>query len=122
MRWSACMHGRVSLAALAAALLLVAPARADLPAGNLVANPGAEAAPGAQDSSAQVPLPSWAVTGFLTAVAYGTSSFPTTEDGTRLGGGANFFAGGPDGDVNTATQVIDVSAGAADIDRGGVVA
>jgi hypothetical protein len=112
------MHGRVSLAALAAALLLAAPARADLPAGNLVVNPGAEAAPGARDSSAQVPLPGWTVSGFLTAVAYGTSSFPTTEDGTRLGGGANFFAGGPDGDVNTATQVIDVSAGAAEISRG----
>ena len=63
-------------------------------------------------------LPGWTVTGFLTAVTYGASSFPTTEDGTRLGGGANFFAGGPDGDVSTASQVIDVSAGATEIARG----
>jgi hypothetical protein len=112
------MLGRVSLAMLAAALLSAAPASADLPAGNLVVNPGAEAAPGATDSSSQVALPGWTVTGFLTAVAYGTSAFPTTEDATRLGGGANFFAGGPDGDVNTASQVIDVSAGAAEIARG----
>jgi hypothetical protein len=54
----------------------------------------------------------------MTAVAYGTPAFPTTEDAMRLGGGANFFAGGPDGDVDTATQVIDVSAGAAEISRG----
>jgi hypothetical protein len=112
------MLGRASLATLAAALLFAAPARADLPAGNLVANPGAEAGAAAQDSSAQLPLPDWTVTGFMTAVAYGTSAFPTVEDGARLGGGANFFAGGPDGDVNTATQVIDVSAGAAEIQAG----
>ena len=93
------MHGRVTLATLAAALLFAAPASADLPSGNLVVNPGAEAAPGAQDSATSVPLPGWTVSGPLTAVAYGASSFPTTEDGTRLGGGANFFAGGPDGDV-----------------------
>ena len=112
------MHGRVTLATLAAALLFAAPASADLPSGNLVVNPGAEAAPGAQDSATSVPLPGWTVSGPLTAVAYGASSFPTTEDGTRLGGGANFFAGGPDGDVNTASQVIDVSAGATEITRG----
>jgi hypothetical protein len=116
------MLGRASLATLAAALLLAAPARAELPAGNLVSNPGAEAGPGAPDSSTQLPLPGWTVTGFITAVTYGASSFPTVEDGARLGGGANFFAGGPDGDVNTAVQVIDVSAGAAEIDRGGVSA
>jgi hypothetical protein len=112
------MHGRVLLAMLATALLLAAPARAELPAGNLVVNPGAEAGPGATDSSAQLPLPGWTVSAFMTAVAYGAPSFPTTEDGTRLGGGANFFAGGPDGDVNTATQVIDVSAAAPEIQKG----
>jgi hypothetical protein len=112
------MHGRVPLAALAAALLLAAPARADLPSGNLVVNPGAEAAPGAPDSSAQAPPPGWTLSGPLTAVAYGAPAFPTTEDAARLGGGASFFAGGPDGDVNTASQVIDVSAGAGEIQKG----
>jgi hypothetical protein len=112
------MHGRVSLATLAAALLLAAPAHADLPSGNIVVNPGAEAAPGAPDSSTQAPPPGWTLSGPFTAVAYGAPSFLTTDDGARLGGGANFFAGGPDGDVNTASQVIDVSAGAAEIQKG----
>jgi hypothetical protein len=112
------MHGRVSLAALAAALLLAAPASAALPSGNLVVNPGAEAGPGATDSSAQVPLPGWTVTGPLTAVAYGTSGFLTTDDASRLGGGVNFFAGGPDGSVNTASQVINVAGAAPEIAKG----
>jgi hypothetical protein len=112
------MHGRVSLATLAAALLLAAPASATLPAGNLVVNPGAEAAPGATDSGTQVGLPGWTVTGSLTAVAYGTPAFLTTEDATRLGGGANFFAGGPDGDTNTASQLINVSGAAPEITKG----
>ena len=77
------MSGRVSLATLAAALLFAAPASATLPAGNLVVNPGAEAAPGATDSGTQVALPGWTVTGKLTAVAYGTPAFLTTEDGAR---------------------------------------
>jgi hypothetical protein len=112
------MHGRVSLATLAAVLLLTAPASAALPAGNLVVNPGADAALGATDSGTQVALPGWTVTGSLTAVAYGTPAFLTTEDATRLGGGANFFAGGPDGDTNTASQVINVSGAAPEIAKG----
>ena len=112
------MLGRATLATLAAALLLAAPASATLPAGNLVVNPGAEAAAGATDSSAQLPLPGWTVTGFVTAVAYGTPAFPTTEDATRLGGGANFFAGGPDGDVSTASQLINVTEAEPEIAKG----
>ncbi|MDA0167367.1 hypothetical protein OM076_44320 [Solirubrobacter ginsenosidimutans] len=112
------MHGRVSLATLAAALLLAAPASAALPAGNLVVNPGAEAAPGATDSGTQVALPGWTVTGSLTAVAYGTPAFLTAEDAARLGGGANFFAGGPDGNSNTASQLINVSGAAPEIAKG----
>src|SRR6478752_6985677 len=112
------MFGRVSLATLAAALLLAAPASATLPAGNLVVNPGAEAAPGATDSGTQVALPGWTVTGSLTAVAYGTPAFLTAEDATRLGGGKNFFAGGPDGDANTASQLINVSGAAPEIEKG----
>jgi hypothetical protein len=112
------MHGRVSLATLAAALLLAAPASATLPPGNIVVNPGAEAAAGATDSEKQVPLPGWTVTGPFTAVAYDTPAFLTKDDATRLGGGANFFAGGPDGDVNTASQLINVSGAAPEITKG----
>ena len=91
------MHGRISLATVAAALLLAAPAVAAVPAGNLVVNPGAEAGAGATDSSTQLPLPGWTVESTFTAVAYGAPDFLTVEDAARLGGGTNFFAGGPGG-------------------------
>ena len=81
-------------AAVAALSVRRAAAGAAVPAGNLLANPGAEAGAGSDDGSL-VPLPGWAVEGSLTAVKYGASNFLTTEDGARLGGGANFFAGGP---------------------------
>jgi hypothetical protein len=114
------MHGRVSLATLAATLLLAAPAAAAVPAGNLVVNPGAEAGTGANDSSTQLPLPGWTVESTFTAVKYGAPDFLTLEDGVRLAGGANFFAGGPGGEVSAASQIIDVSGAAAEIDAGKV--
>jgi hypothetical protein len=116
------MHGRVSLATLAAAFLFAAPASAVVPAGNLVVNPGAEAGAGAADSSAQPPLPGWTVESTFTAVKYGAPAFPTAADGARLGGGANFFAGGPGGAVSAASQTIDVGVAAAEIDAGKVSA
>ena len=88
------------------------PPRADLPAGNLVVQPrrrGRRGRDGQLDAGgAAAGLDARAVRS--PPVAYGAPAFPTAEDGTRLGGGRNFFAGGPDGDVNTASQVIDVSA------------
>src|SRR3954454_6606676 len=110
------MHGRIPLAALAAAMLLAAPASAALPAGNLVVNPGAEAGPGATDSGGQPALPGWTVTSTFTAVAYGTPEFLTTDDAAKLGGGANFFVGGPGGEVSSASQTIDVSGARTDIE------
>ena len=112
------MHGRISLAAVAASLVFAAPAAAALPAGNLVVNPGAEAGSAAADSSTQLPLPGWTVESTFTAVKYGASGFLTVEDGARLGGGTNFFAGGPGGDITAASQTIDVSGAAAEIDAG----
>jgi hypothetical protein len=114
------MHGRISLATVAAALLIAAPAGAAVPSGNLVVNPGAEAGTGASDSSTQLPLPGWTVESTFTAVKYGAPDFLTFEDAERLRGGANFFAGGPGGEVSAASQVIDVSGAAAEIDAGKV--
>ena len=102
------------------ALALAGPALADVPAGNLLQNPGGDAAAGAIDSGTQVPIPGWTVTGQFTTVAYGTPEFPTTDDSAKWSGGANLFAGGPDGDSNSASQIVDVSSAAADIDKGGV--
>lgn len=117
------MHGRVATLALAALLLPAASAAAALPPGNLLANPGAEAGPGAPDDATIDPPPGWTAVGDVTAVQYGAAGgFPATGDSSALGGGANFFAGGPDGDANAATQTVDLSGAAAEIDGGGVTA
>jgi hypothetical protein len=116
------VHGRLVALVAGIALVAAAPAGAAVPSGNLVVNPGAEAAPGAADASSQLPLPGWTVESTFTAVQYGTPSFLTAADSTALGGGANFFAGGPGGELGAATQLIDVSAAAAEIDRGQVKA
>ena len=114
------MHGRLA-AGLAIAVVIAAPAGAAVPSGNLLVNPGAEAGPGAPDDSQAVAPPGWNVESTFTAVQYGASGgFPTAADGAALGGGANFFAGGPGGATSAATQVVDVSAAASEIDAGKV--
>src|SRR5919198_1848450 len=114
------MHGRLA-AGLAIALIIAAPAGAAVPSGNLLVNPGAEAGPGAPDDSQAVAPPGWNVESTFTAVQYGASGgFPTAADGAALGGGANFFAGGPGRATSAATQVVDVSAAAPEIDAGKV--
>ena len=116
------MHGRLLFALAAVALLAAAPGQAAVPSGNLLVNPGAEAGPGAPDSSAQLPLPGWTVESTFTAVQYGAPAFLTVADSTALGGGVNFFAGGPGGALSAATQVVDLSGAAAEIDAGQVTA
>jgi hypothetical protein len=116
------VHGRLLALVAGVALIAAAPAGAAVPSGNLVVNPGAEAGPGSPDASQQLPLPGWTVESTFTAVQYGAPSFLTTADGAALGGGVNFFAGGPGGATAAATQVIDVSAAAAEIDAAKVSA
>jgi hypothetical protein len=70
------VRGRLVAGLAAAALLAAAPAGAVVPGGNLLVNPGAEAGPGAPDSSQQLPLPGWTVESTFTAVQYGTSGLP----------------------------------------------
>jgi hypothetical protein len=111
------MHGRVALATLSLLLLAAAPAAATVPAGNLLTNPGAEAGPGSPDSSTLFAPPTWVVTGELTAVQYGAPAFLTVDDGNRVGGGTNFFAGG-NAEQSEGAQSIDVSGAAAEIDAG----
>ena len=89
---------------------------------NLLVNPGAEDAEGAADTTTQVPIPGWETTSTMTAMQYGTDTFPTAADAARIGGGGNFFAGGPGGARSTATQLVDVSASAAAIDAGRLAA
>src|SRR3954469_18343284 len=90
-------------------------------AGNLLANPGAEAGPGSPDSSAIDPPPGWTAEGEFTAVQYGAPSFLTLADAGTFGGGANFFAGGNTA-ASSGTQVVDVAGAAPEIDAGAVTA
>ncbi|HEX6618353.1 MAG TPA: hypothetical protein VF024_01770, partial [Solirubrobacteraceae bacterium] len=116
------MRGPVLVGLAAVALFAAAPAGAVVPSGNLLVNPGAEVGPGAPDSSGQPGVPGWTVESTFTAVQYGAPAFLTAADSTALGGGVNFFAGGPGGATSAATQVVDVSGAAAEIDAGKVAA
>lgn len=110
-----------------AALLLAAPLVAGLgaiPGGNLITNPGAEASPGVATDTV-VPIAGWATTGAMTAWTYGAlGDRPDKAFAASIGGGASFFSGGPGGVAGTptASQAIDVSGAAAEIDAGGVAA
>jgi hypothetical protein len=115
------------LATVAAMLLpavFAAPAHAVLPPGNVVVNGDAEAGPGAGNASDHPDVPGWTVIPNFTAVMYGTAGgFPTVAEAPTIGGGRNFFAGGPDagfGDISGATQQVDVSGAAPEIDAGNV--
>jgi hypothetical protein len=112
------MRRHLIAAAAVLAAVAAAPAAATVPSGNLLVNPGAEAGPGATDEGTVVAPLGWTVESNFTAVAYGTTTFPTTADSARLGGGNNFFAGGPNTAASAATQVVDVSGASAEIDGG----
>jgi hypothetical protein len=116
------VHGRLVAGLAAVALVAAAPADAVVPTGNLVVNPGAERGQGAPDAAQQPPVPGWTVESTFTAVRYGAPAFLTVADSTALGGGTNFFAGGPGGATSAATQVVDVSGAAPEIDAGKVTA
>src|ERR1700716_340680 len=126
---------RLSLVAVVAAGCLGvdggAAARAAVPSGNLIVNGGAEAGTGSSDSStsAPVPIPGWAPTTNFTEHTYdpaGSQAFPDVNASASIGGGRQFFAGGPangnGNTVETATQDVDVSIAATEIDTGGVSA
>jgi hypothetical protein len=129
------LRSRLSLVAVLAAGWLVvgsaAGARAAIPSGNLIVNGGAEAGTGSSDSStsAPAPIPGWATTTNFTEHTYdpaGSQSFPDANVSAAIGGGSQFFAGGPAGgagnNVETATEAVNVSIAAAEIDTGGVSA
>src|SRR3954470_14660171 len=105
------MQGRMVAVVAAGALIVAAGARADsagsgLPAGNLLQNPGAEAAAGAQNTET-VAVPDWTVEGAFTAVQYGAPDFLTQEQSATWAGGTNFFGGGV-GASSSASQTVDV--------------
>jgi hypothetical protein len=115
----------VLVATAACALLLATPLAARLatvPTGNLVVNPGAEGSPGTAVATVVKPV-GWTTTGNLSTWTYADreGDKPTQAFSATIGGGTNFFAGGP-GDnsgkqtTHTATQTIGVSGAATEID------
>jgi hypothetical protein len=83
----------------------LAPPAVPLPAGNLLGDPGAE------EGGA------WTLTGGFARERYGAFPFPSTAAGAALGAGGTFFAGGP-GPAGTASQTVDVTQLAPEIDLG----
>ncbi|MFO7571981.1 MAG: hypothetical protein R6W48_05185 [Gaiellaceae bacterium] len=124
------------VAAVATALVVTGSLAASLtaiPAGNLVKNPGAEAGPGQTSTSNQgatrfIP-PGWEWStvpekeaGFV-ATQYGSHPyFPSKAVSAAIGGGRNFLWAGYPLQRSVATQTMDVSGAAAEIDGGGVKA
>ena len=86
---------------------------------NLIINGDAEAGPGSGSGNDVEAIPGWFTTSNFTVVQYGAPAFPTSAVSTAIGGGANFFAGGPDTFFSSAaTQAMNVSALASSIDAG----
>jgi len=135
------MTVRSLIVAITAGLVVVALGSAGgtaIPAGNLVKSPGVEAQPATASTAEQAATyaprgwerasvrgpgePERPASGFVVA-RYGTHGyFPSSAVGRAIGGGRNFLFGGYPHRSATATQTIDVSGSAADIDAGGVKA
>ncbi len=111
-------HRRLGCSALLAIALASSPAiaQAAIPTGNLVANPGAEASAGTSNPSVVTPPSGWTTSAGFTAIRYGIEELPSIAHATQLRAGKNLFAGGPNVAQSTATQTIDVSSAAAQID------
>lgn len=115
----------MSLAAFGAASLAIARsggAAAATVGTNLLVNGDAEAGPGSGSGNDVEPVPGWFTTSNFTVVQYGAPGFSDSSVSAAIGGGANFFAGGPDTFFSSATQTIDVGDLAPIIDSGGETA
>ena len=108
-------------ACLAAAALIsaVAAGAAREAAKNLIVNGAAEqgaVSPNGYDVVAAIP--GWSRKGGFTVVAYGAADFPGVEVASAIGGGKNFFAGGPGNAGSVVIQNINVGSKQALIDSG----
>jgi hypothetical protein len=110
--------------------LLAAPAaaKAVIPSGNLLTNPGTEEGPAAKVYTESFVPAGWHLTSSdgvgPTALEYGApGGFPSRALGASIGGGRSFFAGGLRSDpAEYISQTIDVSAAAPEIQAGQVQA
>jgi hypothetical protein len=101
------------LAALGAAALLVpaAGSQAAIPQGNALLNGDGETGTAVSDETSHVCPQGWTCDpGFpnTTLIRYGTTTFPSAAESARIGGGNNFFAGGPDMPMPGVTQTVNL--------------
>lgn len=110
-----------SVAGLVIAAALLAGAASSAASPNLLGNGTAELGPGAKTSDNVLgvvqSIPGWTRTGNFTVVEYGSpGGFPDLPASQAIGGGKNFFAGGPSNPNSGATQIVNVASRAAAID------
>ena len=110
----------LTIAICACLLAVVPPALARTgsapPSDNLLQNPGAEA--GASGHGNLVGVPGWSLTGSFTVDDYGDTDRLSKDISTAYSGGNNYFFGGPGKPLSTATQTVDLTAYADQIDKG----
>lgn len=87
---------------------------------NLIVNGNAES--GTSSSTGDpVVVPGWTTSAAFTVIPYGAAGgYPTTSDPVPPDHGNQFFAGGNNAALSTATQTIDLSANSTDINTGNV--
>ncbi len=100
----------IAIAVLAATAVAATP-----PSDNLLQNPDAEA--GATGHGNLVGVPGWTLTGSFTVDDYGDTDRLSKDDATKVGGGSNYFFGGPGKPVSTATQTVNLVPYADEIDK-----
>jgi hypothetical protein len=84
---------------------------------NAILNPGAELGLGSGNGNDIETVPDWTTTGNFTVIAYGSANSEiNSAPGPDFGN--NFFAGGPNNALSSATQTLDVSNISALIDAG----
>jgi hypothetical protein len=121
MRVPRLLRPQARIAVIGAALMTSAPALAVTPINsNLVFNSGAESDTGAGTFSDVVVPSGWTTSIGMTAVKYaiGGSGDLNLQDSQAIGGGNNYFAGGPNAAASVASQTITFADLSADIDAG----
>ncbi|HZS06074.1 MAG TPA: Ig-like domain-containing protein [Blastocatellia bacterium] len=89
-----------------------------VPSFNLLRNGDAEQGTLSTTGLEIVPIPGWTTTSNFTAPVYGLAGCMSSAEGLRVGGGRGYFVGGPGNTMSTATQTVDVSSAATQIDAG----
>jgi hypothetical protein len=109
-------------AAVAALLASTMPGSATPLGSNILTNGNAEAGVGSASGNDIEAIPGWTTTSNFTVVQYGAPAFPDPTISTAIGGGINFFAGGPSTALSTAAQTINIGDLASTIDAGSLSA